>query len=274
MRKIIGHRPTEASTAHNELPLLRIRAEADIMSGMRKKEPSNWLERILWPRERNRWEQLLASRLLAAKDRGVQVLVEPGCGRESRLISAAGMENAYKVGFDLDPVAAGNSDLSAFVFGDVCKAPLASSSADLILCRWVVEHLADPQAAAQECWRLLRPGGRMIVLVPNLLNPVIGGAKLTPTWLHVKLRRLSVGGELADNCPTYYRANMPGRLRAVFENAGFRTELVRCMDQAYSYFRFSRILMPFALLYGRLTDPRPLRWLKAAIVAEFVKPAE
>jgi len=215
----------------------------------------------------------LLSQLSEAGARGIRTLLEPGCGRESHFITCAAMGEVYKVGFDLDPVSASNPDLSAFVLGDMCRSPFLTGSADVILSRWVIEHLANPKAAAEECWRLLRPGGRLLILLPNLFNPAIIAAKLTPTWLHARLRRLSVGDELADNCPTYYRANTPRYLLKLFESVGFRTEFIRCADQAYGYVRFSRILMPLALLYGRLTDPRPLRWLKAAIVAQFAKPA-
>jgi SAM-dependent methyltransferase len=53
----------------------------------------------------------------------------------------------------------------------VCAAgeglPFPSESFDLILSHEVLEHVVDDQAAVQEMARLLRPGGRMVIFVPN-----------------------------------------------------------------------------------------------------------
>lgn len=235
-------------------------------------EPRNWLERILWPREEHRWERILVARLTQARRDGAATLVEPGCGPESSVIAESEMRDASAFGFDIDPRCARNPHLTAVAVGDICRAPVRSGSADVVLCRWVLEHVADPTRAASECYRMLAPGGRAIILVPNILNPALLCARLTPTWVHTAVRGLSLPAEHADNCPAYYRANTPARLRKVFEGAGFRTELLCCADQAFTYLNFSRLLLPLGLLFGRLTDIRPLRWLKGAIVAEFVKP--
>jgi SAM-dependent methyltransferase len=45
--------------------------------------------------------------------------------------------------------------------------PYASSIFDLILSHEVLEHVDDDRAAAAEILRLLRPGGRLVLFVPN-----------------------------------------------------------------------------------------------------------
>lgn len=47
------------------------------------------------------------------------------------------------------------------------KLPFSSNSFDLILSHEVLEHVEDDQAAAGEMARILRPGGRIALFVPN-----------------------------------------------------------------------------------------------------------
>ena len=52
----------------------------------------------------------------------------------------------------------------AGVFSD---APFATNSFSVITMFHVLEHLYDPSAYIQAAWRLLKPGGKLIVQVPN-----------------------------------------------------------------------------------------------------------
>lgn len=45
--------------------------------------------------------------------------------------------------------------------------PLANGSMDGILLAHCLEHSADPHALLHEVWRVLAPGGRMLIVVPN-----------------------------------------------------------------------------------------------------------
>jgi 2-polyprenyl-3-methyl-5-hydroxy-6-metoxy-1,4-benzoquinol methylase len=58
--------------------------------------------------------------------------------------------------------------------GDAVLVPLedeiAPSSLDLVLCLDVLEHMADPWAMVKRLSALLRPGGRLMVSVPNVRN--------------------------------------------------------------------------------------------------------
>ena len=55
----------------------------------------------------------------------------------------------------------------ALKIDDACDLPFEDASFDVIVCSEVLEHLFAPLAAATEAFRLLRPGGRFIVTVPN-----------------------------------------------------------------------------------------------------------
>jgi 2-polyprenyl-3-methyl-5-hydroxy-6-metoxy-1,4-benzoquinol methylase len=49
---------------------------------------------------------------------------------------------------------------------------LESASFDVITAWAVFEHLHDPKGAFRECARLLKPGGKLVIQVPNLDSPV------------------------------------------------------------------------------------------------------
>jgi SAM-dependent methyltransferase len=51
------------------------------------------------------------------------------------------------------------------------RLPFASGSFDLILSHEVLEHVTDDRACAEEMVRVVRPGGRIVLFVPNRLYP-------------------------------------------------------------------------------------------------------
>lgn len=58
---------------------------------------------------------------------------------------------------------------------------------DLIILFQVLEHLADPLGTLQECVRLLRPGGALVVAVPNIES---WQARVSgPSWFHLDVPR-------------------------------------------------------------------------------------
>ena len=70
----------------------------------------------------------------------------------------------------IEPFAqAGNPhDLPIHRFDFPAECDLPSDSYDVITAWAVFEHLRDPDTAFRECARMLAPGGRLIVQVPNL----------------------------------------------------------------------------------------------------------
>lgn len=53
---------------------------------------------------------------------------------------------------------------------DVCKGPLAEAAFDLVIAEQVLEHVARPDLAASNVFKMLRPGGKFIVSTPFLLK--------------------------------------------------------------------------------------------------------
>lgn len=78
-------------------------------------------------------------------------------------------------GIDIEPehlrVAVQNAPGAGLALA-VCEAlPHADASFDLILSHEVLEHVQDDRQAAAEMVRVLRPGGRAVIFVPNRLYP-------------------------------------------------------------------------------------------------------
>jgi SAM-dependent methyltransferase len=87
--------------------------------------------------------------------------------------------------------------------------PCASGSADLLLLSELVEHLPEAAPLLRECYRVLRPGGRVVVTTPNLwdirrvMAPLLGG-----TWS-------------GHTDPTHVNMYTPLRLARELRAAGF-----------------------------------------------------
>ena len=95
-------------------------------------------------------------------------LVEPGCGRGEFL--AAFQEAKFDcVGLDREPSA---QQLQPDLDVRVCDVssetfPFEDASVDVVYHKSMIEHVADPRHLMEETYRILRPGGKLIVLTPD-----------------------------------------------------------------------------------------------------------
>jgi SAM-dependent methyltransferase len=61
-------------------------------------------------------------------------------------------------------------DLCLDAVGDATCLPFADGSLDGIICTYVLEHIAEPEVAVQEAWRVLKPGGIYYIETPFLFG--------------------------------------------------------------------------------------------------------
>jgi ubiquinone/menaquinone biosynthesis C-methylase UbiE len=104
---------------------------------------------------------------------GQQALdVGTGTGHFAVDLAARGLS---VIGVDLSTqmltVARESATAMHLVRGDAARLPMASESFDLVLSVTALEFAADPERAVQEMWRVVRPGGRLVVGVLNAWSP-------------------------------------------------------------------------------------------------------
>lgn len=100
-------------------------------------------------------------------------VLDAGCGTGAvtrRLRARLVDPGTRVVGLDADERllavarAQGSDDGIRYVAGDLARPPLPAAGFDLVLARYVFQHLADPVGAARSLAGLLRPGGRLAVV--------------------------------------------------------------------------------------------------------------
>jgi len=95
-------------------------------------------------------------------------LLDVGCGSGNSLQKMK--ENGWSVcGIDFDEDAVKNAKskgLEVYI-GDLFSQNFLSESYDAILLSHVIEHVPDPIKLLKECQRILKKGGRLVVITPN-----------------------------------------------------------------------------------------------------------
>ena len=97
-------------------------------------------------------------------------VLDVGCGN-GRFLAAAVAASWEGVGVDFDASAVAAARLRPGLdvrVGDLEGCAFPSSSFDAVVLDNVIEHVPDPAATFAECARLLRPGGRLVMITPNL----------------------------------------------------------------------------------------------------------
>jgi 2-polyprenyl-3-methyl-5-hydroxy-6-metoxy-1,4-benzoquinol methylase len=105
--------------------------------------------------------------ILRALPRGALLDVPAGEGALAARLIDAGFEvrccDLYPEIFRLSDVAIERGNLDA-------ELPFGDNSFDYVTCLEGLEHIENPQQAMREFARVLKPGGHLIVSVPNILK--------------------------------------------------------------------------------------------------------
>ena len=185
--------------------------------------------------------------------RPTDVVLDAGCG--SGRVFAHGLSGWARrvVGVDVTDEPRANQNIDDAVRGDLRALPLRDAAFDLIVMSHVAEHLTQPEASFRELARVLRPGGRLLLLTPNRWHYVPLVARLTPQRLHVAYNRRR-GVDARDVFPTAYRANTAGRLRALAESAGLAVERLDQFETEPEYLAFHVVPYALGVAYERLVN--------------------
>jgi demethylmenaquinone methyltransferase/2-methoxy-6-polyprenyl-1,4-benzoquinol methylase len=155
---------------------------------------------VLWFGQMNRWGRAVARAVNLVP--GERVLdVAAGTGTSARLLSRPGVE---VVGCDFSPgmlqVARGRVPNVTFVPGDALDLPFDSGSFDAVTISFGLRNVADRQRALAEMYRIVRPGGRVVVC--EYSHP---RAPMAKAAFQTYLRRVApyIARTLSTNVPAY-----------------------------------------------------------------------
>jgi ubiquinone/menaquinone biosynthesis C-methylase UbiE len=202
-----------------------------------------------------------------------QRLLDAGCGRYMKFCNEFS-DTARVVGIDLDSVLETDNQQAPFgIRGDLSHLPFPSDHFDIVISRSVIEHLEDPQQVFREFCRVLRPGGRVVLVTPNKYDYVSLIAAVTPYRLHRALVSRIFRVSEDDVFPTLYRANTLSSIRRALISAGFAQKELDTVNHYPAYLMFSPWLFRLGVLYERLTSLKPFRTLRGSLLCVFEKRA-
>lgn len=119
-----------------------------------------------------------------AEVKAADVVVDVACGTGDLALAFAAAKPARVIGIDFTiemlPLARAKPAfvrrMPWFLAGDAMHLPLPDACADIVSIAFGIRNVADPAAALREFRRILRPGGRVIILEFSLpTNPLLRG---------------------------------------------------------------------------------------------------
>lgn len=122
----------------------------------------------VWRRGQDRRLNLIRQHL-DLEDRRI---LDIGCGmgmyvRQFRRFSS----EVYGVDVDPDKVAAASESLPNLQVSPAESLPFEDGTFDIVLLNEVIEHVDDDRESIQEAYRVLAPGGSIVIYAPNRLYP-------------------------------------------------------------------------------------------------------
>ncbi|MBI2434569.1 MAG: class I SAM-dependent methyltransferase [Candidatus Hydrogenedentes bacterium] len=179
------------------------------------------------------------------------LVLDAGCSRGDPDLPAL-LAGRYTVGCDMDLLGLRANELAhGVVLAPLGKLPFPDNTFDLIACKWVLEHLEQPEIDLGECRRVLKPGGTFIALTPNAYSAFTLISRFIPYRLKQILKGNMFGVHEEDTFRTWYRANSRGRLARLARSVHFETEHLEFLPGMWTFF----IFVPFlARLVRRLED--------------------
>jgi ubiquinone/menaquinone biosynthesis C-methylase UbiE len=159
---------------------------------------------------------------------GCKRILDAGCGngRHCKYLLRRADKDAFIGAFDLSQrmLKRANRRIKSgrvhYVAADLTRLPYPDDFFDAIVCGWVLEHLPDPRPGLVELSRILRPGGKMLLMTTE---DTLAGAMCSSLW----------------HCRTYNRAE----LRKVCQECGLLWHRPLYFTRLHRLFRLGGIIV-------------------------------
>jgi ubiquinone/menaquinone biosynthesis C-methylase UbiE len=198
------------------------------------------------------------------------VVLDVGCGQgsfmEDQVTIRKNLRNlkgkaSLVIGIDTDKKAQNNPSLDQFFQISNNKWPIPNDSVDVILCDYVLEHIADPDLFFSEVHRVLKNKGFLCLRTSNRWNYFAVFASLIPNKFHAKITSFVQQNRKESTVfPTYYRCNSIKKINKMMKKNGFNC-VVYGYEAEPSYLSFS----PIAYFLGVLHQKFAFGMIKPAI---------
>lgn len=156
-------------------PYLEVEAAAwedEWQKGVSKKALRVYKKNLKVFRKLGYWEESAEAAEFIHSDKTYSVL-DIGCGNG---VSTTNITGKFVVGVELSQKqmvrAKKRFKNTNFVVADARKLPFKSNTFDLIVAINLLHHVADPESILKESYRVLKKGGRLLTVDPNLYNPI------------------------------------------------------------------------------------------------------
>jgi SAM-dependent methyltransferase len=140
-------------------------------------------------------------------------ILEAGCGSVTN-IKFPGESHITGIDISRRELEA-NRILSERVVGDLQTYEFPADTFDLIVCWDVLEHLPLPEKALEHFTVALKPGGLLLIKVPNRDSVKATAVRFTPYWFHRMVYKMLYGRRFGSPgvipFPTFFRASMGRR---------------------------------------------------------------
>lgn len=213
--------------------------------------------------------------ILNADPRMRGTVLEIGCGEAPNKLAPLG--NALKLakelhGVDPNPDGVKHPLLKKFFHGFFEDQPVPSEHYDAMVGYYVVEHVGKPQEFMKACHRVLKPGGVLYTITPNLWHPfALIVLIFEVTGLKGFYAKHVFKEDGINKIPTYYRLNSRGGVLKAAKAAGFETAEFHhfpCTQWDHYFPKFLRFLPH---LYDRILGIRS-RFLAQQLIIKLEKP--
>jgi ubiquinone/menaquinone biosynthesis C-methylase UbiE len=160
-----------------------------------------------------------------------------------------------------------------FVVGDVTDLDCNDNYFDAIIGVGLIEYLTDYRAALREFYRVLKPGGIVIVTVPSIVSPFMAYETFVPKCKGVVKQVLSAAGLRQPERAYFQRHFVPWALDRDLRRIGYRKK-----DFSFCTYGFSssKRLESFSLGLTRRLDGfghSPIGMLATNYIVKAEKPA-